>query len=305
MNNIVKYLLIGLGSAAAGSAVTFFITKKVMENKMYDEITKGINEYKDSHPVEWVKQTTVSQLRSHRPNPIAAETEVEQKKLVKDILKDKAKIAKDMEDEDYHETYDPKATYLKKSDIKYAQGESDLFPREFDINEGEEETRDWAEQQEEDFKEYVKDDSDYDEDGNVIPEEVEEDETVEDLTAEQNRDYIKPYCISANEYEEDNGYIKSHLNYYEGDDTLADDDDKIIHHIDDAIGDDFINHFGDMSGDASITFIRNEKYSIDYEVQLVHGSYKSIVGNNVGSPSQASFKQKIQKYKASRQSNDG
>lgn len=298
MNNIVKGILIGLGGATVGSVVTFFITKKVMEDKMYDKITDAVNEYKESHPVELVRQTTVSQLRSTR----LKRQQEQQNKLVNEIIENKKKIAKDINN-DFREVA-PEQQYSKEEDINYAHEDKDLYPREFDMGEGEDEIRDHAEQMEEDFKEATKNDSDYDDDGNIIPEESdEEDLDVEDLTL-QNRDNIKPYCISANEFEEDNGYIKSHVSYYEGDDTLADDDDKVIHHINDAVGDDFINHFGDMSGDASLAYIRNEKYSIDYEVQLVHGSYKSIVGNNVGSPSQNSFKQKIQKYKASRKNGD-
>lgn len=298
MNNIVKGILIGIGGATVGSVVTFFITKKVMEDKMYDKITDAVNEYKETHPVELVRQTTVSQLRSTR----LKRQQEQQNKLVNEIIENKKKIAKDINN-DFREVI-PEQQYSKEEEINYAHGDSDLYPREFDMGEGEDEIKDHAEQMEEDFKEATKNDSDYDENGEIIPDENEEEDLdVEDLTL-QNRDNIKPYCISANEYEEDNGYIKSHVSYYEGDDTLADDDDKVIHHINDAVGDDFINHFGDMSGDASLAYIRNEKYSIDYEVQLVHGSYKNIARNNVGSPSQNSFKQKIQKYKASRKNGD-
>lgn len=73
---------------------------------------------------------------------------------------------------------------------------------------------------------------------------------------------LAPYVISPDEYGED-GYETTMLSYY-ADGVLEDDYWNIIDNVEDVIGTDFINHFGDYEEDT--VFIRNEEHRTDYEV---------------------------------------
>lgn len=89
---------------------------------------------------------------------------------------------------------------------------------------------------------------------------------------------VMPYVISEQVYYEENTINdKITLSYYTDDDTLVDEDDSVIQDIDYHIGEESLNHFGDMSGDPSIVYVRNEKLASDYEVVKVEASYSAEV----------------------------
>lgn len=85
----------------------------------------------------------------------------------------------------------------------------------------------------------------------------------------------KPYIISPEEYGELDDYTQLSLTYY-SDGTLADDDDEIVEDIDDTVGADFAEHFGDYEDDS--VFVRNDRLKCDYEILRDNRSYKDIVG---------------------------
>lgn len=95
-----------------------------------------------------------------------------------------------------------------------------------------------------------------------------------DLEFEQsNRSPEIPYIIDHDEYmSAEPGFEQVSLTYYEGDDTLADDQDKHIPLVDDVVGEDNLR-FGYGSGDPNTVFIRNEKMSTDFEVTKSDGKY--------------------------------
>lgn len=102
------------------------------------------------------------------------------------------------------------------------------------------------------------------------------------------RDFVdrsKPYVISVedflNGYSENPGdaeYSQSTLTYYMGDDTLADDRDKIM---DDAsrllIVGTHLSDFGVMSNDPNAVYIRNHKLHSDFEVVKRDDKYSEVV----------------------------
>ena len=89
--------------------------------------------------------------------------------------------------------------------------------------------------------------------------EMEDEETVE-----------KPYVIAPEEsWEQD--YPTITLTYYEGDGVLADDNDKIIDNIDELVGEDFADHFGEYEDDS--VYIRNDAFKIYYEILRDYGKY--------------------------------
>ena len=139
----------------------------------------------------------------------------------------------------------------------------------------------------------------YDDEGNPIADPAEDDEfnDLQDDEINENQ-----YVISQEEFDNDEKYTKRRLSYYENDDTLADEYDEKMS-IFDTIGDNAISHFGDMSGDPTIVYVRNESLNSDYEVQLVHGSYKKFVKDNEYAQGKNS-PEKIRKFKNLRSEDD-
>lgn len=85
----------------------------------------------------------------------------------------------------------------------------------------------------------------------------------------------KTYTISPEEYGEFDDYSKLSLTYY-SDETLADDEDEVIDNIDETVGSDFAEHFGDYEDDS--VFIRNDRLKCDYEILRDNRSYTDVTG---------------------------
>lgn len=81
--------------------------------------------------------------------------------------------------------------------------------------------------------------------------------------------------ISPEEFEEDMDYAKETLNYYEEDQTLANEADEELS-LEDTVGVEMLDHIGDY--ESEVCYVRNPKENTDYEVIVVHGSYAHIVG---------------------------
>ena len=73
----------------------------------------------------------------------------------------------------------------------------------------------------------------------------------------------KPYTISPNEFGELEGYDKITLTYY-ADKVLADDNDELVEDINDVVGFDALNSFGEYEDDAA--YVRNERLACDFEI---------------------------------------
>lgn len=99
------------------------------------------------------------------------------------------------------------------------------------------------------------------------PSKKEDDDSMED----------KPYVISPDEYGELDGYDTLSLTYY-ADSVLADDDDEIVDNIDETVGFDFAEHFGDYEDDS--VFVRNDRLKCDYEILRDNRPYSDIVGED-------------------------
>lgn len=83
----------------------------------------------------------------------------------------------------------------------------------------------------------------------------------------------EPYVISPEEYGENTDYENLSLTYY-SDGILVDDDDEVIENIEDTVGADFADHFGDYEDDS--VFIRNDILKCDYEILKDHRPYGSV-----------------------------
>ena len=73
----------------------------------------------------------------------------------------------------------------------------------------------------------------------------------------------RPYVISPDEFGEKDGYENVTLTYY-ADGVLTDYFDNVISNIDEVVGFDSLDHFGEYEDDA--VFVRNEKMETDYEI---------------------------------------
>ena len=67
------------------------------------------------------------------------------------------------------------------------------------------------------------------------------------------------------------------LTYFESDDTLADEDEKIITDPDALIGSEALVSFGKLSSDPDIVYVRNTKTGEDFEVTRLQQSYSVVV----------------------------
>ena len=84
-----------------------------------------------------------------------------------------------------------------------------------------------------------------------------------------------PYVISPDEYGEDEEYECESLTYY-ADGVLTDEVDEIIENVDDIVGEESLNHFGDNDGDEDSVFVKNDRLKCYYEILRDTREYKDI-----------------------------
>ena len=84
----------------------------------------------------------------------------------------------------------------------------------------------------------------------------------------------KPYVIAPEEFGELDGYETISLIYY-ADQILADDNDVIVDDIEDVVGFDSLNSFGEYEDDS--VFVRNDRLKCDYEILLDQRKYSDVI----------------------------
>lgn len=82
------------------------------------------------------------------------------------------------------------------------------------------------------------------------------------------------FVISPEEFGEADDYKKVYLTYYSGDDYLADEYDKLVENVDESIGWEALNHFGDYEAD--IVHVRNDANKCYYEITKDLRNYKDV-----------------------------
>jgi hypothetical protein len=83
----------------------------------------------------------------------------------------------------------------------------------------------------------------------------------------------KPYIISPDEFGELDEYDKISLYYYT--DKILTDDDVVIEDVDNVVGFDALNRFGEYEEDA--VFVRNDTLKCDYEILRDRRKYSDVV----------------------------
>lgn len=93
-------------------------------------------------------------------------------------------------------------------------------------------------------------------------------------TKEVEKDMTGPYVITPEEFGELKEYETVELTYY-ADFVLADDRDIPIEDVDDVIGLDSLDHFGEYEDDS--VFVRDDGRKIDYQILLDPRNYSDVV----------------------------
>ena len=86
----------------------------------------------------------------------------------------------------------------------------------------------------------------------------------------KNDDSEKPYIITPEEFDTIEDYELCELTFFK-DQIIADNDLEIVEDLDDVIGFESLNHFGEYADDA--IYVRNDKRQCDYEVLLDERTY--------------------------------
>ena len=84
----------------------------------------------------------------------------------------------------------------------------------------------------------------------------------------------KPYVIPPEQFGVDENYDQISLTYY-ADGVLADENDEVIEDVEDAVGIDSLNRFGEYEDDS--VFVRNDARKCDYEILLDQRTYSEVV----------------------------
>lgn len=85
-----------------------------------------------------------------------------------------------------------------------------------------------------------------------------------------------PYVIPPEEFGEFKDYETISLTYF-ADGTLADDNDVIIDDVENIIGTESLDHFGEFEDDS--VFVRNDKLKCDYEILMDQRIYSDVIKN--------------------------
>ena len=84
----------------------------------------------------------------------------------------------------------------------------------------------------------------------------------------------EPYVIAPEEFGDLDDYETISLTYY-ADQILADDNDVIVDDVEDVVGFDSLNNFGEYEDDS--VFVRNDRLKCDYEILLDQRKYSSVI----------------------------
>jgi len=91
---------------------------------------------------------------------------------------------------------------------------------------------------------------------------------------EKSMSVDKPYVIAPEEFGELDDYDTISLTYY-ADEVLVDDNDEIVEDIENVVGFDSLNSFGEYEDDS--VFVRNDRLKCDYEILLDQRKYPSVI----------------------------
>lgn len=92
-------------------------------------------------------------------------------------------------------------------------------------------------------------------------------------TEEDSQVVDKPYVISPDDFDEYDDYDTIELTYY-SDQVLADENNEIVDDVEDIVGFESLNHFGEYEDDS--VFVRNDRLKCDYQILLDSRKYSDV-----------------------------
>ena len=101
-----------------------------------------------------------------------------------------------------------------------------------------------------------------------------EDSNVSEEEVDENMINDKPYVISPDEFGELDDYDTISLTYY-ADQVLVDEDDELVEDIEETVGFESLNAFGEYEDDS--VFVRNDRLKCDYEILLDQRKYSDVI----------------------------
>ena len=94
-------------------------------------------------------------------------------------------------------------------------------------------------------------------------------------TSEEKENVVNgPYVISPEQFGENEDYERISLTYY-ADQVLADENDEMIEDVEEMVGFESLNHFGEYEDDS--VFVRNDAKKCDYEILLDQKLYSDVI----------------------------
>lgn len=90
-------------------------------------------------------------------------------------------------------------------------------------------------------------------------------------------DMKKPYIIPPEEFDQNPDYEKITLTMY-SDGVLTDEYDEVIEDVDDTVGEDSLNHFGEYEDDC--VYVRDERTDRDYEILRDNRPYSEVCSSD-------------------------
>lgn len=119
---------------------------------------------------------------------------------------------------------------------------------------------------------------------NIFANAVENDFNFEKEEERRSEKPNDPYVITDEEFSEgDRDFHQVSVTYYEGDEVLCDEQDKVVDEPDKTIGNENMAKFGYGSNDPNVVYIRNERLGVDFEVLRSDGKYaKEVLGFDDG-----------------------
>lgn len=98
----------------------------------------------------------------------------------------------------------------------------------------------------------------------------------ENTEEEEMKTTKEPYVIMPDQFSEYADYDTISLTYYADGVLASDDTDEIIENVDEVVGEDSLNHFGEFEDDS--VYVRNDERKCDYEILRDNRTYTEVVG---------------------------
>ena len=130
------------------------------------------------------------------------------------------------------------------------------------------------EESSEEHEEHEEEDSDTSEYEELVEKTGYAAESEKEEEAEKEMNETKPYVISPEEFG-DSDYPTVTLWYYL-DGTVTNDRHKIVSNVEELVGKDFADHFGDYEYDPDAVYVRNDEMEVDYEILKDYRDFSEV-----------------------------